>query len=204
MPVLGELWLTGAAPFLVPKLFSCISIKTSPQSHLPILPLKISSWLARLSSCFRFLFLLDDQRVLNFTCKSIMHGGLRCFLAALAALQCASIHVSASFARKYTPNGIAADQNIDNLPCVSVTRRCTYTNSPARMRRSGHREVSMSPEIGTPSIPSSNSTKAPAPQAPRGLPSWFPTLETVITAVFRAVITVLSLFNVKITWRIHD
>lgn len=132
-----------------------------------------------------------------------MHCGLKCFLAALAAVQYASIHVSASVARKYTPNGIAADQNMDKLPCVSASGRCTYTNYQARIWRSRHGDVSMSPEIGMPSLPSKKSTQTSTLQAPRGLPSWVPTLETVITSIFRTVITVLSLFNVNITWKLH-
>ena len=67
-----------------------------------------------------------------------------------------------------------------------------------RQRRSAHGEVSLSPQIESPTAPSTNSTQTPQNSSP-----WIPSSEAIDTAVFRTFITILTLFNVNITWRIH-
>ena len=90
--------------------------------------------------------------------------------------------------------------------CVPVPRRHNSAKILPRMRRPDPNEMSLSP----PSLtgPSTNVTKDTSPSSNplQALPppsNWVLTLEDLITAVFRIVITILTLFNVNITWRIR-
>ena len=87
-----------------------------------------------------------------------------------------------------------------------------YTRSTLRMRieRSQSGKISLSPQSSLPPYPSpDNSTKTttnttlPIQQPSSKIPFWIPTLESIITPIFRAVILILTLFNINITWRIH-
>lgn len=92
---------------------------------------------------------------------------------------------------------------------VSVAHRAPHSILRTRMKSTRSGEVSLSPE-STP-LPyytrADNSTKTnttlPIQQSSLKIPSWVPTLENIITPIFRTVILILTLFNVNITWRLH-
>ena len=65
-------------------------------------------------------------------------------------------------------------------------------------KRSHHGEVSVSPGEGLQPSSQANSTSG---QQSSNL--WPPTVETILTVIFRVVVTLLSLLNVGFTWRIH-
>ncbi|KAF6227674.1 hypothetical protein HO173_012004 [Letharia columbiana] len=52
-------------------------------------------------------------------------------------------------------------------------------------------------------IAKDNSSTSFTPQTIPSPPAWVLTLEDLITAIYRIVITILTLFNVNITWRIR-
>ncbi|KAL2049895.1 hypothetical protein ABVK25_009879 [Lepraria finkii] len=90
--------------------------------------------------------------------------------------------------------------------CVYIAGRLSFRVKHTLPERSHHGEVSVSPNLGGQSssqpntnvlntTASSNGTKASP-----NLPSWVPTLEDVVTAVFRVAVL---LFNIDMTWRIH-
>ena len=132
-------------------------------------------------------------------------------LMAFAAIQCLSDHTD-----EYATLGLQRQRitgNTTDVParCMSIAGRLTCSNK--RLKRSRKGEFSISP----PSPPSSPSAPSltPISRAPKktnhtstssaapNLQSWTPLLERILTAVFRAVITILTLFNVNFTWRIH-
>lgn len=90
-----------------------------------------------------------------------------------------------------------------------------YVNQPGKLcpstrsnpcKRSHKIDISVFPASSPPIVNSGseggNTTLADS--AEQSYPSsWAPTWETTITAIFRAVITILSLLNINITWRIH-
>ena len=73
-------------------------------------------------------------------------------------------------------------------------------------KRSHQGEIAVSPGDPSPSPPTSalsdqsNQTNVTSSQESS---SWLPSTDTIVTAVFRAVITILSLLNANFTWRIH-
>ena len=96
-----------------------------------------------------------------------------------------------------------------SIYCVPLPRRYTSATVLPRMRRPRPDEVSLSPPPLTgPSTPTTNGTKHnnsssyPLHALPPP-PAWVLTMEDIITAIFRTVITILTLFNVNITWRIR-
>ena len=87
--------------------------------------------------------------------------------------------------------------------CECPSKDTVIIPSIRRSERSPHSEVSLSPDN-----PSSSSSSATNWTQSRGShdqssSNWPPTTETLVTAVFRAIITILSLLNVGFTWRIH-
>ena len=98
----------------------------------------------------------------------------------------------------------------DTCSCyVPTHRRLTLTTILSRTQRSRPDEVSLSPPaLPAPQKPSSNnitkdnSSTFSTPQEPSA-PAWILTVEDLLTAIFRVVITILALFNVNITWRIR-
>ena len=97
---------------------------------------------------------------------------------------------------------------INCLPCICNSGTAlVLTKAELRQNKRSHLdEVSVSPfnpsttSQQTSSTPNSNRTRDTSQQASQ---SWPPTTETVLTALFRAIVTVLSLLNVNFTWRIH-
>ena len=81
--------------------------------------------------------------------------------------------------------------------------------TPRQSKRSYHEKIAVSPADSSPppppspttgSSPSSSQTNTAHLQNSK---LWPPSTETIVTSVFRAVITILSLLNVNFTWRIH-
>ena len=97
----------------------------------------------------------------------------------------------------------AGNTSGDCTKCLCITGRLAFSSHHILPRRSHKSDPSISP----PSLaPSSNTATINATQPASSqsqLPSWSPAVDTLVTAVFRAVITVLTLFNVNITWRLH-
>ena len=88
----------------------------------------------------------------------------------------------------------------------STVNQCCRPCAPAnpipqaniRLSKRSHRgEISFSPSSSTTNTNQSNVS------SPEKFPSWPPTAETIVTAIFRAVVTILSLLNVNFTWRLH-
>ena len=87
----------------------------------------------------------------------------------------------------------------DSSFCVKDPYHTLPPPSAPRSKRSHDGEISISPDSFSPPSPL-NHTQASTPATDQW---WPPTAETVLTAVFRAVVTILSLLNVNFTWRIH-
>ena len=91
-------------------------------------------------------------------------------------------------------------------PCPSIGDRPAFFAHYRALERARKDDLAISPGASLPSPPSygprnDNTTDNTTDFA--GLPDWSPSIETIVTAIFRALLTVLTLFNVNITWRIH-
>ena len=91
-------------------------------------------------------------------------------------------------------------------PCPNIGARPAVFAHYRALKRAREDELSISPGALLPSPPSyvspSNNTTNDTTDIAR-LSVWSPSVETIVTAIFRAFLTVLALFNVNITWRIH-
>ena len=90
--------------------------------------------------------------------------------------------------------------------CPSIGGRPTFFEHYRALKRTRKDDVSISPGSSLPSPPSygprsNNNTNDTADIANLPWPS--PSIEIIVTAIFRALLTILTLFNVNITWRIH-
>ena len=91
-------------------------------------------------------------------------------------------------------------------PCPSISDRPAFFAHYRALKRARKDDLSISPGASLPSPPSygspsdniTNNTTDIASQ-----PGWSPSIDTIVTAIFRALLTVLTLFNVNITWRIY-
>ena len=92
---------------------------------------------------------------------------------------------------------------------IAAAHRYTHSILRTRTKRSRSGKLSLSPESAPPPyIKPNNSTKTtnttlPIQQSSSKIPFWFPTLEAIVTPIFRVVLLIITLFNVNITWRIH-
>ena len=91
-------------------------------------------------------------------------------------------------------------------PCPRVGDRPAFFERYRALKRARKEELSISPNNLVPSPPSygprsDNTTNNGTDIA--NLPWSSPPIETIVTAIFRALLTILTLFNVNITWRIH-
>ena len=91
-------------------------------------------------------------------------------------------------------------------PCPSIGDRPAFFDKHRTLKRAPKDDLSISPGALLPSPPSygprsDNTTNNTADVA--SLPGWSPSIESIVTAIFRALLTILTLFNVSITWRIH-
>lgn len=87
--------------------------------------------------------------------------------------------------------------------CICIDGRLAFSSHHTPHKRSRRPDVSFPPpSIAAPSAKNNTDISQPAiehSQPPLGSS----TSQTLITALFRAVITILTLFNVNITWRLH-
>ena len=93
---------------------------------------------------------------------------------------------------------------------VPTRPRLTFTTIFPRTQRPRPDELPLSPpalpapaKSSSNNVTKDNSSTSSTPQEMPSPPAWVLTAEDLITAVFRVVITVLTLFNVNITWRIR-
>ena len=91
-------------------------------------------------------------------------------------------------------------------PCPSIVDRPAFFEKYRALKRARKDDYSISPGSSLPSPPSygprsNNNTNDTADIAKLPWPS--PSIEIIVTAIFRALLTILTLFNVNITWRIH-
>lgn len=116
-------------------------------------------------------------------------------------------------ATAFSPPTIQSQSSTDhptlNTYCVPIPRRHTSAPILPRMRRPRPDAISLSPPpLSNPSTSTTNVSKDtnassnPLHALPPP-PAWVLTLEDLITAIFRVVMTILTLFNVNITWRIR-
>ena len=90
--------------------------------------------------------------------------------------------------------------------CPNISARPAFFAHYRALKRARKDDLSVSLDASLPSSPSygsrsDNTTNTTTDVA--SLPSWSPSIDTIVTAIFRALLTVLTLFNVNITWRIH-
>ena len=91
-------------------------------------------------------------------------------------------------------------------PCPSISDRPAFFAKYRALKQAHKDDLSISPDSSIPSPPSygprsDNTTNNTADIA--NLPWSSPSTETIVTAIFRALLTILTLFNVNVTWRIH-
>ena len=93
---------------------------------------------------------------------------------------------------------------------VPIRRWPTRVMVQARMHGARPDDVSLSPPAlpDSPTSALNNTTKhnnptSPSPQTLPQPPTWALTLEDLVTAIYRIVSIVLTLFNINITWRFH-
>ena len=99
-----------------------------------------------------------------------------------------------------------------NISTYHVPVRCWPARATIQPRMHGARpdEVSLSPPA-LPNSPASalnitkkhNNSTSSFPQILPQTPTWVLTLEDLVTAIYRIVSIVLTLFNINITWRFH-
>ena len=126
----------------------------------------------------------------------------------LAAVSCCSCHWP-------TGNGHGLDLNSNQRPhsaphpnCGAVARQEHHSVRRMRTRHLRGSDISLSPQSASPPTPMPNNsiktnTTLPFQQPSSKIPYWFPTLENIVTPLFRAVMLILTLFNINISWRVH-
>lgn len=110
-----------------------------------------------------------------------------------------------------TIQSLTTDTDLD-ISTYHVSVRCWPTRAIIQPRMHGARpdEVSLSPPA-LPNSPASalnntsthNNSTSPSPQLLPQPPTWALTLEDLVTAIYRILTIVLTLFNINITWRFH-
>lgn len=123
----------------------------------------------------------------------------------------AALLIAAAFSPLTFQSQTSTPNPTTSIYCVPLPRRHTSATILPRMRRPRPDEVSLSPPSltgpSTSTTPKNgtkdhNSSSYPLHTLPPP-PAWVLTMEDIITAIFRTVITILTLFNVNITWRIR-
>lgn len=95
------------------------------------------------------------------------------------------------------------------LPVSLPPRPISAPILPRKQRARPHKISLSPPTLAGPStsttrnVTKRNDSTSSAPQAIPPPPAWVLTLEDIVTVIFRIVITILTLFNVNITWRIR-
>ena len=129
----------------------------------------------------------------------------------LIALSSTSCHPPTRHILEPVPESILSNSSITTSDYVPTAHQDTHSIICTRMKRSQIRKISVSPEPAPPpyikpenSTKPDNSTTTTTMQQPSPrITSWIPPLEDIVTPIFRAVLLVLTLFNVNISWRIH-
>ena len=116
-------------------------------------------------------------------------------LSLLLARRCVLHHIPTTPVHEFVHAPTTLARTSEKFECFQIASK---GGRFPQQRRSGYGEISLSPQIQPPTASSPNSS-----QITQSTPPWIPSSETIVTAVFRAFITVLTLFNVNITWRIH-
>lgn len=83
--------------------------------------------------------------------------------------------------------------------CICIACRLNLPASSHQSKRSPKGDISIEPGAFH-SGNTLNATQIPGQESSQ---RWTPTFEGILTAIFRAVITILSLLNVNFTWRVH-
>ena len=128
---------------------------------------------------------------------------------ALAAVSCCSGHPPTPNSLKPQLEKASGNHSVIASDCVAVVaRQDIHSILRMRMRHLRSGGVSLSPPSAPPPyVKPDNNTKTnatlhnshPSPK----IYSWIPAFQDVVTPIFRAVILILTLFNINITWRIH-
>ena len=123
----------------------------------------------------------------------------------------AALLLVATFSPLTIQSQISTQSSTTSIYCVPLPHRHTSATILPRTRRPRPDDISLSPPPLTGPSPSTtpkngtkdhNSSSYPLDMLPPP-PAWVLTMEDIITAIFRVVMTILTLFNVNITWRIH-
>ena len=91
-------------------------------------------------------------------------------------------------------------------PCPSIGDRPAFFEKYRALKRAHKDDLAISPGSSLLSPPSYGSRSDNITNNTADIPNlpWSsPSIETIVTAIFRALLTILTLFNVNITWRIH-
>lgn len=105
---------------------------------------------------------------------------------------------------------ICGNHSVAGSDYVAAAHRDSNAILHTRTKCSRSGKVSLSPVSAPPpyikpenGTNTSTNTSVPIQQPSSKIPFWVPTFEEIITLIFRAVILILTVFNVNITWRIH-
>ena len=130
------------------------------------------------------------------------------FFIVLVTASCSSCHPPTRDALRPDSETVNGNHSVSGSNCVTVAYPNTDMIPHTRMKRARSGRMSLSPDPASP--PSNkpdnttgNNSTLPILQGSLRLPRWVPSLENVITPIFRTIILILTLFNVNITWRIH-
>ena len=88
-------------------------------------------------------------------------------------------------------------------PCPSIGDRPAFLEKYRALKRAHEDDLAISPGSSLPSPPSYGPRSDNATENTADIPWPSPSTETIVTAIFRVLLTILTLFNVNITWRIH-
>ena len=116
------------------------------------------------------------------------------------------VFLALSFSASFPPQANIPNPDQRHVPDLNTVNQCCRPCAPinpipqANLRpskRSHQVEISFSPSSSATNTNQSNTLGQQESSA------WPPTAETILTAIFRAVVTILSLLNVNFTWRLH-
>lgn len=141
-----------------------------------------------------------------------LHSALTPLLPKMKLIpQLTALLAATAFSHPTTQSRISKTEPTTSVYCVPIVPR-RYISATILPRMQGPRpdEVSLSPPaLNGPGPSTSNNITKTNISTSRSLhtlpspPTWVVTVEDLITAIFRIVMTVLALFNVNITWRIR-
>lgn len=121
-----------------------------------------------------------------------------------------ALFAATAFSPPSIQSRIAKPSSITSTYCIPVPRRHAFATIVPRVQRARPHEVSLSPPAlansgasASSNVTKSNTSTSSARDARPPLPAWVLTLDDILTAIFRILITILTLFNVNITWRIR-